>query len=205
MTRYLACPTIFLALAVGLVAFAQDPTKESPYFPLKKGTTWTYKRILLRKAEGTPITVQVTDSDKDGTRLGTFGKDRENKDKDKLLASETVVVTDDGVYRTAINGIKPDAPVCFLKLPAKKGDKWDVDTKIEGQVVKGTFTTDEEEVTVPAGKYKTIKVEAKDFNIGGTQATIVCWYAEKVGIVKRSYRVGKREFVHELEKFAEGK
>ncbi len=204
MTRCLACTTTLLALGVGCVAFAQDPTKESPYFPLKKGTTWTYKRIL-KSGEGPPFTVQVTESDKDGTQLETFVKDRDNKDKDKLVASETVVVTDDGIYRTAINGIKPDAPVCFFKLPPKKGDRWDVDTKIHGQVVKGTFTIDEEEVTVPAGTYKAIKVEAKDFNIGGAQTTIVCWFAEKVGVVKRSFRVPNGFVVQELEKFAEGK
>jgi hypothetical protein len=202
MTRSLAGTTALLALAVGSVVFAQTPTKESPYYPLKKGTTWTYK-VLLQRGEGKPITVQVADSDKDGTRVETFTKDKDGKNK--LLASDTVVVTADGIYRAAINGLKPDAPVCFFKLPPKKGQKWEVDTKIQGQLVKGTFTTDEEEVTVPAGKYKAIKVEAKDFTIGGIQTTIVCWYAEKVGIVKRSFRVGDREIVQELEKLSEGK
>jgi hypothetical protein len=193
---------VFLALALACGVLAQDPTKETPYYPLKKGTTWTYRSAFRKDPDkSVSVTVRVTDSDKEGARVEATANDRS-------VAVETVVVTADGIYRTAINGVKPDAPVRILKLPAKKGEKWDVDTRLQGQAVKGTFTTDEEEVTVPAGKYKAIKTEAKDFAVGSLKITTACWFAEKVGVVKLSVTVGgvaAGEAVWELEKFAEGK
>jgi hypothetical protein len=200
MNRSVTATTAILALTCAV--WAQDPSKESPYYPLKKGTTWTFKAPTKMGGAQT-ITVQVTGGDKDGAKVETIIKDKDGKDKS--VASETVVVQDDGLYRTTVNGVKSDAPVRFLKLPPKKGESWEVETKIQGQAVKGTFSADEEEVTVPAGKYKAIKVEAKDFSVAGLKTTIACWYAEKVGIVKQSFRVGDTEVVLELEKFAEGK
>jgi hypothetical protein len=192
MMRSLTCTSALLVLVLACPLPGQEAVKESPYYPLKKGTSWTYKVM------GNPITMQVTAHEKDGAKIETLVNG-------KSVASEHVVVKDDGLYRTTINGQKPDAPVRFLKLPAKKGDSWDVDTKVQGQPIKGTFTTEEEEVTVPAGKYKTIKAEAKEFTIAGMKTAITYWFAEKVGIVKLSFTLAGTAAVLELDKFEEGK
>jgi hypothetical protein len=194
MTRYLAGTAAVLALALACGAWAQDAPKESSYYPLKKGTTWTYK------VGGTPtsITMQVTGYGKDGAKVETLVDG-------KSVAAEHVLVKDDGIYRTTFMGIKPDAPVRFLKLPAKKGEKWTVDTKVQDQPIKGTFITEEDEVTVPAGKFKALKAEAKDFSAAGMKMAVSYWFAEKVGIVKLSFSLAGRDTVLELEKFEEGK
>src|SRR5947209_10767141 len=154
MKRFVVGSAAFLFLAVACTLSAQETGKDSPYYPLKKDTTWTYKVM------GNSIVMKVTGSDKDGTKVETIVNG-------KAIASEHIIVKDDGVYRTQINGQKPDAPVRFLKLPPKAGESWEVDTKIQGQAIKGKFETSNEEVTVTAGKYKTLKVEGKDFDIAG--------------------------------------
>jgi hypothetical protein len=191
MMRFHALGAVTFLLAAGGL-LAQEAAKETPYYPLKKGNSWTYK--VMDKS----ITMKVAGQEKDGTKVETLVDD-------KSVAAEHVLVKEDGVYRTSINGQKPDAPVLFLKLPPKKGDSWTVDTKIQGQDIKGKFTTDEEEVTVPAGKYKTFKVTGKDFQIAGMKTDITYWFAEKVGIVKLSFGVAGTSATLELEKFVEGK
>jgi hypothetical protein len=188
MKRYAFGAASFLALAVVCSLHAQDAMKESPYYPLKKDTTWTYK------VTGSSITMKVTGHDKDGAKIETIVNN-------KSIASEHVVVKDDGIYRVSINGQKPDAPVKFFAIPPKDGTTWDVDTKIQGQAIKGKFTTSTEEVTVPAGKYKAVKVEGKDFDIAGMKTNITYWFAENVGIVKLTFSLGGMDATLELEKF----
>jgi hypothetical protein len=142
--------------------------------------------------------MKVTGTDKDGTKIETIVNG-------KSIASEHVVVKDDGIYRVMINGQKPDAPVRFLKLPPKKGESWDIDTKIQDQAIKGQFVIEEEEVTVPAGKFKTFKVEGKDFEIAGMKTNITYWFAEKTGIVKIAFSLAGQDAVLELEKYEEGR
>jgi DUF3108-like len=192
MKRYAFGSVTFLALAVALTA-QEGGGKETEWYPLKKDTTWTYK------VPGNSIVMKVTNAqDKDGTKVETLVNG-------KSIASEHIQVKDDGVYRTSINGLKPESPVRFLKLPPKEGESWDVETKIQGQAVKGKFTTSKEKVTVPAGSYDAIKVEGKDFDIAGMKTNITYWFAEKVGIVKLSFSLGGTDAVLELEKYEPGK
>src|SRR5262245_22961968 len=192
MKRLVLGSATFLALAVTCTLSAQDTAKDSPYYPLKKDSTWTYKVM------GNLIIMKVSGTDKEGTKVETIVNN-------KAIASEHIVVKEDGVYRVMINGAKPEAPVKFLQLPPKGGQSWDVNTKIQGQAIQGKFTTTEEEVTVPAGKFKTIKVEGKDFDIAGMKTNITYWFAENTGIVKLSFSLGGTDATLELEKYEAGK
>ena len=192
MKRYAFGSITFLALAVALTA-QEGSGKETEWYPLKKDTTWTYK------VPGNSIVMKVTNpQDKDGAKVETLVNG-------KSIANEHIQVKDDGVYRTMINGLKPEQPVRFLKLPPKEGESWDVETKIQGQAVKGKFTTSKEKVTVPAGSYDAFKVEGKDFDIAGMKTNITYWFADKVGIVKLSFSLGGTDAVLELEKYEPGK
>jgi len=192
MKRYAFGSITFLALAVALTA-QEGGGKETEWYPLKKDTTWTYK------VPGNSIVMKVTNpADKDGAKVETLVNG-------KSIANEHIQVKEDGVYRTSINGLKPEQPVRFLKLPPKEGESWDVETKIQGQAVKGKFTTSKEKVTVPAGSYDAFKVEGKDFDIAGMKTNITYWFADKVGIVKLSFSLGGTDAVLELEKYEPGK
>jgi hypothetical protein len=193
MTRFAIGAAAVLALLATSTVRADDP-KESAYYPLKKGNTWTYK---VKGSEDT-ITVKAAASDKDGTVV-------ETSVGGKVVATEKILVKDDGIYRTEFNMQKPDNPIKILKLPPKKDDSWDVDSKIAGNPLKGKFMTGEEEVTVPAGKYKATFVEGKDIDIGVGKLTAKTWYVEKVGIVKIVMTVMGQTTELELAKFEEAK
>src|SRR5262249_40563344 len=124
---------------------------------------------------------------------------------DKVQAFEHVAVGEDGIYRHSINGQKPDAPVCFLKLPPKEGTAWDVNTKIQNQAIAGKFTLKKEKVKVPAGEYETIVADGPEFTIAGMKTAIKYWFAPKVGIVKLSFTLGGNDAVLELKSFEQGK
>lgn len=192
-------------LAVVLLAFtvpaqAQDEpaVKSSDYYPTKVGTTWKYAF-----SKGSLVNT-VTKHEKIGevmcARLetSTAGKDA------KVVSNEHVAVTDAAVERHATLGFQPDPPVILLKLPAKKGDKWEIDSKVGNETIKGTAEVDEEEVKVKAGTYKTFKVTT-DVTTGGMQIKSVCWYAKDVGMVKQDLTFAGNEVKLELEEYTAGK
>ena len=182
------------ALAAGLIgtAAAQDAVKDSPYYPLQVGNTWTYQTM------GGTIIMKVAAHEKTN---GEPTAKIETIVNDKVVASEHVAVKEDGIYRYSINDQKPDEPVRFLKLPPKAGDTWDVDTKIQDQAIKGKFTLKEEKVKVGGKDYNTVVAEGKDFQIAGQKTSIKYWFAEGVGIVKLSFSLDGQEAVLELQKF----
>jgi hypothetical protein len=192
-----------LRLALGAVVFLAASTAlaqtGTDFFPVKKDTKWVYK------VGETTIEVKVTATDKPGeAKLDTVVNG-------KAVASEVVEVKADGIYRTKINTTPIEPPVKFLELaegkPAKKGASWKVDSKIQQQAVKGTFTVkeDAEKIKVPAGDFDTVVVDGPEFEIAGTKTAVKYWFAAGKGIVKLSYSIGGNEAVLELKEYAEGK
>ena len=195
MKRFLGLAVVSLFLTA-LSLSAQE--KATPLYPLKVGNTWTYK------VSGGSIQVKVEKkekfADKDCYKLETSAQG-------KVSATEHVVVEDDGVYRTGVNGLKPDAAIKFLQLPPTKGAKWSVKTKVQGQEVEGEFVIKEEDVTVPFGngKYSATIVEGANFKIAGMETTIKYWFVKDIGIVKLEFKLGGQDATLELEKFEAGK
>lgn len=189
-----------LLLTLTTLTYAQDQatqaSKESDYYPLKKDNLWTFN------APGGTVQMKVTGKEKIGTEDATKIETIVNG---KSVATEHVVVREDGIYRVSINGQKPETPVKFLALPPGKEASWEIKTKIQNQEVKGRFVSKEEDVTVPLGKYKARLVEGTDFEIAGMKTTVKYWFAEKVGIVKLSFSIGGQDAVLELKTFEPGK
>jgi hypothetical protein len=97
-------------------------------------------------------------------------------------------------------------PEPLLKLPASEGDTWTHERATPKQsVISTTFTVGkEEEVTVPAGKFKAIPVTAEVTQKGSTRR-VTTWYAVGVGEVKWVVGTGDTEAVWELTEFTPGK
>ncbi len=174
----------------------------SDYYPLTKGSKWTYTM------GSTEVVVKVTDVDaKDGSaKLVT-------EHSGKPVASETVAVKADGVYRTKINDTVIDGGgVKILGLKdgkATKGDKWDVKAKVQTSEVAGSFETKDitPKVTIGGKDYTdVVAVEGPKFTIAGTDTSVKYWFAPKVGIIKLSYSIGGTESTPlELKSFEAGK
>jgi hypothetical protein len=168
---------------------------ENRCYPLQVGRVWhrqsdggkkfTAKVVKHEKINGVLCALVETS----GTALATS-------------TSEHVAVRDGAVLRYAANGKLFTPPVVILKLPPKKGETWKVESKSGEFVVKGTFTSGEEDVTVPAGTYeKAVTVTTKDLQIGSVSMTTTAYYARDVGLVKTVTQFGGTKFVTELVKF----
>lgn len=194
-------PTL-LFLAAG-PARSQDKTGEGPkhsteYFPLKKGASWIYR------SGDKKVTVRVAGFEKVGSddcaRLEYLDSDK------KVTATEVFTVRADGVYRVKFDGSLVDPPLCLLKLPAKKGERWKFDSRVSGQEVKGGFVEGaEKDVKVPAGKYDTVTVTttADTQKIDDQTVTLTYYFAAKVGLVKRVVDIGGARTTLALEKYEE--
>jgi hypothetical protein len=179
---------------------AQEPKSkmpETPWYPLAVGTKWIYKYDDGKKCQ-----FHVTGHEDFG---GAVCAKVELSIDGKVVSFEHVSVTKDGVFRNGFAGTKADKPVQILKLPPKKGDTWEVESKALGtESVKGKFTTDEEEIKVGDKSYKTFKVTGKDMDANGLKFSTTYYFAVDVGLVKQVIEVGeatKQTTTLELEKF----
>jgi hypothetical protein len=188
-----------LALAACLCAagLAQEGGKDKSYYPLKVGNQWTYKLPA-----GQEIVVKVAKEEKVDDAMCVKLESLVNG---MVVASEHLAAKADGIYRYTGNGMKVDPPVLVLKLPAKAGETWKIDSKLAGQSLQGSFTTGEDTVAVPAGKYKTITVKTSDMKIGDATIASTIWFAPGVGMVKQIADIAGKKVVLELEKFEPGK
>jgi hypothetical protein len=196
MKWYFSAPLVALLIvsAVG----AQDKMKETPWYPLQVGNTWTYKdsagqRIVLKVAKHEKVDATMT------ARIEMLSPDN------KVLNSENIGVTDKGVFRYRFGDQKPDEPVQILTASPKKGDQWKINVKALKETLVGTFKIEEQEIKVPAGTYKTVAVISEDLTAADVKTPCTQWYAEGVGLVKTTVKVNGQEITLELEKFEPGK
>ncbi len=211
ISMLLLCP---LLLLTGGILPAQDKIVPTPYYPLPVGATWHY-----RSGES-KFTIRVSKHEKVGDVLCA----RLEVTRDgKVIAWQHLAATADGVYRYDLGyrlpqpdpkggqaveqtvEDKPKPPILVLKLPPKKGDGWKVDSKSDGKTFRGAFRIDEQEVKVPAGAYKAVRVSSQDLEVNGLKPTITTYYAEGVGMVKQVIQEGNVTVEIELEKFDAGK
>jgi hypothetical protein len=202
-----------LLLVAAAALSAQDKLAETPYYPLQVGTTWHYK------SGDRKFTIRVVKHEKVG---GVLCARLEVVRDGKVVASEHLAVTDEGVYRHSqtASGVgqfdsksgegagkeeKPEPPILVLKLPPKKGDSWRVDSKADGKVFRGGFKIDEKEIKVPAGTYQAIRVTSEDLETNGLRSVLTTYFARGVGMVKQVIQVGDVTADIELEKFEAGK
>jgi len=188
-------------LVLGLAALgasatrAQDDVADSDWFPTAVGMSWTY-----RVPDG-KVVVKVA---KHEIQSGTMCARIETLDKGEVVAVQDVAVTADKVLRVAHDGEKIEPPLLLLKLPAAKGQKWTVDSKMTDRsgtdLIRGSFMTAEEDVKVPAGEFKKAIRATAEITINGRATTIKSWYAPKVGLIKQRIITGAQTHEMELEK-----
>lgn len=181
------------------VALSAPVPKEKPpevYFP----TTVGAKRVLETTINGTTTetTEEVTKVEvKDGVFTVTmewpaFGK----------TATGVFEVTDKKVRRV---GVQQLGDYTMLDLGVKAGESWTHEA--EGGTAKRKLVTTytlgkEEEIEVPAGKFKAIPVAEQK---GKNADKWIQWYAPGVGLVKRHYETKAVTTTVVLKSFTPGK
>lgn len=185
-----------LLLSIGTSAplVAQDDKKFT--YPMNVGTVWTY-RVGENRFE-----IRLTKMEKVGkvdcARLEMFvdGKAR---------SFEHLGIEGNILARHSFEGKPSTPPVPLLKLPPKAGEKWNVESKLDGQVFKGTLAVSEEPVQVPAGKFTAVKVSGVDMDLNGQKFNVTYWFVSGVGMVKQVSELAGQKVTFELEKIVLGK
>jgi hypothetical protein len=176
---------------------AQNAIVENPYYPVKLNTTWTYKL-----SDGKQLIMKVTKHEKVGN---TVCARVESSVDGKVIASEHIGVTSEGICRFQIGENPATPPLCFLKLPFST-TAWKVDSNIKGEVLKGSFTPGKEEVTVPFGKFSAVTAATTDLEVNMIKVGTTYYFAKDIGMVKQVIKLGdKQTIVLELEKYEPGK
>jgi hypothetical protein len=193
-----------VALAAVLLA-ATVVADEKSIFPLEDGARFVYRESHSGRDWGPHLCGPEWES-KDPLEVtfhvtGTAKKPGEEARVDVAYGERTAIelryrVTTDGVAlvskKVTASGAVPEelvrAPELFLKLPLVRGATWKY----------GPFDAtvgDDEDVTVPAGKFRATRVDFKlgksvprpICNIMGMAETITMWLAPGTGIVKQTW------------------
>lgn len=202
MSRAVAALAILVASLVASAAPALKGKGEPLYYPTKVGDKLVYE-LQSGGGPGNEVAETVTRVDKnEGALLVSI----ERELKGRKTAPSQFSVSEKGVTRIATSGRELPVPIPLLKLPAKPGDTWTWEPDAGGgPPSKTTYTLGkEEEIEVPAGKFRALRVESEQ-DLGGRVFKSTLWYAPGVGLVKSVMNNGATDRVQVLKSFTPGK
>jgi hypothetical protein len=176
----------FLTAAPLPAAPLPDAAKETLYFPTKVGAKWVVEGTFGGRIHQFIQTVTKVES-KNGTRIVTT-EIVEGESRQVVLSTQVIEVSNGELF------VRPPASGqngCSGKVlkQGKEGDRWEIDlARSDYPDAKVTRTLGKtEDVTVPAGRYKAVRVETEG-KTGKFTVNSTTWYAPGVGIVKEVVR-----------------
>ena len=180
-----------LLLTFTQVSFAND------FYPLEDGSLWKYQdsnnKTILKKA---------VREEKLGYYPSVLLEVSEGK---TVLSSEHIGVTNEGVFRFALDGKRFDQGALLLKDKPKVGDKWPIILNLDAGKLATEVKVTEEEVAVPFGKFKCFVTTTVSKDEKGTEYILKNYYAQKVGVVKVTIeKAGKKHYELQLLEFKLG-
>jgi hypothetical protein len=197
-----------LALLLAAATAAPEPNDfDTPeYLPTTVGAKWVVRVTAQvmgeekRVSEYTEVVTAV--EEQDGVKLVTVARDG-NRPVTRYEVSPG------GVSRVRQDELAFNPPLRLLRLPARPGDEWGWDSAVTSPLPPARFTGrcrvfGPEEVEVPAGRYRALRVEA-EYTDGDSDHKQVCWYTQGVGLVKRVSRSPGHATEAVLKSFAAGK
>lgn len=212
-------PTILTLTLLGGAALAPANLEAGKKFaaadfmPLAVGNKWYYRSgkytVMAECERQETVKMKRFSPKKDALPPIDLPAFRLNYSYEAKTLPDLIGVAEDGVYRFSSLGKEIDPPLQLFKWPVNEGENWTVDSMSQKVPIKGTFKAAvANDVEVPAGKFSTVMVSSKDFQIGAEQMEIETWFAPKVGIVKQRIRtlvLGEKgkigEVLLELEKY----
>lgn len=184
----LAVPAVLMAATAAPVPKA--PPKPEYYFPTEVGA-----ERVFRLANGGEKRDVVSAVEKDGDGLLVSMSDPARKDavnRVLYVAKDKVQIVQQDQHRYA-------TPLLVFRPDAKPGDTWSFTGDPAEQVQR---CAGEEEVEVPAGKFKAVRVDYGQETPQGFSVETTVWYAPGLGSVRQV--VGGKEYLS-LKSFTRGK
>ena len=196
MMRYTHFSAVFATFAVvACQASAQEVAPTHEFFPTAIGTQWVYRSGVVEVLE------RITAHERVGNDVCARVESILNG---KVVSFEHIAVRPDGVYRVAVAGQPVNPPFRFAKFPPKLNDRWEVNSAVLGQAIKGTFATGQASVKVPAGEFQTLTTTGTGFKVQESDLAFTYHFAKGVGKVKQLTQIGGaggKEVVLELKEF----
>lgn len=180
----------------------KDGEKPAHYFPTTVGTKRVIEMTMRGKSTET-IEVVTAVEEKDGMTVVSVGREL----GDRVVPFFEYGVSDKGLFRVTLyeNGRPRKSPACLVHLPATPGETWEEEPPVRA-IAKTKYTMGkEEEVEVPAGKFKALRVEVITKPAADRTLHQTFWYAAGVGSVKIVTNDGGVDRVTVLKSFTPGK
>jgi hypothetical protein len=180
--RRLLSASLFVALGCLGSVSAQDG-KDALYFPVEVGAKRVFEKTQNGKVTGT-MTSTVTKVERTGDVYVVHWESDPGGGKEFPTVYE---ISPKGIVRIMAGNQKEVPPFPLLKVGGKAGESWSGSFQgVPGtDPVKYTLKSlAEEEVEVPAGKFKAIPVVMEYEAMPGKAASITQWYAVGIGNVK---------------------
>ena len=206
-----------LAAALALIVLAQPSSAAQPsaakkklpppppdYFPLKRNYWWLYGTSTESGGKVADYKVNVLSEDKQPDESIRYAvetlsiafqpiTDIYSKPKGWVLVHH---------QKYASNGMEGDydPPKKYLKNPLEKGDSWEwsgTGAAMKVQIQENSTVDGVEDVAVPAGKFKAMKVTTHVVQ-GGSPVTKEYWFAPWIGLVKSATESGTVKSISEL-------
>lgn len=200
MRRTLSVIAILLVMAGGGwgVPLPKDRLNKA-YFPIRVGDRWV---LQIKNGDSvSEVTEVVTEVEKtDGQFIVTVGREINGQ----VSRFSKTLVTEKGIFRLSQGKVTYDPPLCVLMVGAKRGETWQNDTRGKTRQIKYT-AEGEEEIEVPAGKFKALRVTTELIldEARGTKATV--WYAPSLGLIKSVSEIKEVQRVQLLKSFTPAK
>ncbi len=199
-----------MALVLAVTPAAPVPKGQTPaaYFPTATGTKWVYQvtavanNLPKRVSEVTEVIVRV--EEKDGGVVVHVARGSRPPTWEKLVSAEGVFMSrrEEGEY---------DPPLPLIRLErGAVAKKWEWDSAAPGgpggRLTGECRGFDPEEVQVPAGRFRAIRVECVyTTGGGGLPWEDTNWYAPGVGRVKGTQKSLGYQLETVLKSFSAGK
>lgn len=197
--------TVSLLLALPLLAVQGD------YYPLAEGYTWIGKATISQGGKKQEI----------ATTMKVSGRTKIKETECFVVESEVAGVVSKEYLAVEAAGVRLlggaqrgveftyERPVVRLKYPLEKGASWQDRVGQGGAMLEHKTTVlDEEEIQVPAGRFKAFKLRVETSSPAG-KIEAHSWYARDVGVVKQWVKhTGERgefEITIELRSFEKAK
>jgi hypothetical protein len=203
-------PALVALLAVGpLLAAPAVKGKAVFYHPTRVGDTRVYETTSAATGTGDHTEAVTKVEVRDGMFVVTVNRTTGVKGG----VDAVFEVSERGVTRTSSGPRSSPTPVPLIRLPAKEGATWSYTLEPPPGVAapaagipKATYTVGrEEDVEVPAGRFRAIRVEMETALDGERRAAATQWHAPGVGVVKSVTKLGPNERTMVLKSFTPGK
>jgi hypothetical protein len=193
----------WVALALCLVATNATAGKKpklpaADFFPLRVGDSWTYRNTSDESQYSLKVLTEEKQSDGSSRyevelMAGAHIRKFFSKPSGWVLLNAERYQEQEGLEA------KYEPPKQYLQNPLVPGFKWEWKGRdfTNSEVTESSEVIGFEKVSVPAGKFRAMKVESKVTG-GAAIMTKTYWYADGIGLVKTTTEAGQIKYGSEL-------